>query len=102
MKQFDYLVLGSGLAGLFSALKVTPRRAASFPVTGRIFMGAVLAVCSAFTLPAASLQFTQVGFVPTGIQARLERSLRPELQRAGQLQSRGLDVNLGPRGQSIY
>jgi hypothetical protein len=68
MKQFDYLVLGSGLAGLFSALKVTPRRAASFPVTGRIFMGAVLAVCSAFTLPAASLQFTQVGFVPTGIQ----------------------------------
>jgi lysophospholipase L1-like esterase len=67
MKQFEPFVLNNGPAGLFFTLKAAPRRAASFPVAGRIFMGAVLAACSAFSLPAASLQFTQVEFVPTGI-----------------------------------
>ena len=67
MKQFNHLIPGSGLAGLFFALKVAPRRVVSFPVTGQVFMGAVLAFSSAFTLPAASLQFTNVESVPTGI-----------------------------------
>jgi len=45
MKKFDFLVLGSGLAGLFFALKVAPRgrvaivtkkdRAESTPITRR-------------------------------------------------------------------
>ena len=45
----------------------TPRRDVFFPGAGFAFMGAVILFSSVSTLPATSLQFTLVEFVPTGL-----------------------------------